>query len=307
MQINSNFSLFSLITLSLIVFFGYVGFAGAMLLGVAFALVFGNPFQLKTQWLSTHLMKWSIVTLGLSLNLSQVAEHAVNSFGLTVASIVFALVLGFALGKAFKVEPKLAFLITGGTAICGASAIAATAPAINAKAQDVIISISIVFILNAVGLIAYPELGHWLGISQVEFGLWAALGIHDTSSVVGAAAAFGDQSLEVATTTKLTRALWIIPLVVLASFVFKTERRRSQFPIFILFFIVASLIATLVPFVFEQAPYTSLVAKKGMALSLFLIGTGFTRHTFTAIRWSALALGSTLWVAVSIFAYFIIV
>lgn len=292
----------SLIAITLIIFSiaaGWINFSFSLLIGFAYSLVLGNPFQLKTQWVSGHLLKISIVLMGFGLNIVEIWETAKDGFWLTLLTIAFALILGFLIGKLFKVESKLSVLISGGTAICGGSAIAALAPAIQAKPTHILVSISVVFLLNAAGLLTYPYLGQWLELSQIEFGLWSALGIHDTSSVVGAAASYGEASLKVATTTKLARALWIIPLVFLASFAYRHESTATRFPLFILFFLAASLIVSFVPHVNQISDYTTLMAKRGMAISLFLIGAGFSRETLREVKFNALWQGIILWIAVS--------
>ncbi|WP_444994113.1 YeiH family protein [Aliikangiella sp. IMCC44359] len=285
---------------------GLVGIGVSLLIGIAYALIIGNQFQLKTHWASGIILKSSIVILGFGLNFTEVMETAKTSFNITAISIVFTLIFGFIIGKFLKVDKKLSFLISGGTAICGGSAIAAFAPAIQAKPNHVIISISIVFLLNAVGLLIYPEVGKQLSLSQIEFGLWSALGIHDTSSVVGAAAIYGEESMEVATTTKLARALWIVPLVFVASLAFNSNSTKFKIPAFIILFVLASLAASYISFFENMNEITNLIAKKGMAISLFLIGTGFNRETLSEIQWSALWQGLILWVLVSIFSLWLI-
>ncbi|MET1253833.1 YeiH family protein [Aliikangiella maris] len=307
MPVNSPRISISIFTLLIIlVFSGYISIALSLLLGVGFALTVGNPFPLKTHWASSIILKSSIVILGLGLNFSDVLQTAKESFNITILSIVFTLVFGYFIGKMFKVEQKLSFLISGGTAICGGSAIAALAPTIRANPNHVIISISIIFLLNALALIIYPVLGEQLGLGEKEFGLWSALGIHDTSSVVGAAASYGEQAMEVATTTKLARALWIVPLVFIAGLFFKQLGKAFTIPPFIILFILATIAAATWPILSELRPVSNLIAKKGMALSLFLIGTSFNQNTLSEIQWRALLQGILLWILVSIFSLWLI-
>lgn len=292
----------SLIAITLIIIsiaVGWINFSFSLLIGFAYALVIGNPFQLKTQWASGHLLKVSIVLMGFGLNIAEIWETAKDGFWLTLLTIAFALIMGYLIGKLLKVESKLSVLISGGTAICGGSAIAALAPAIQARPTHILVSISVVFLLNAAGLLTYPYLGQWLELNQFEFGLWSALGIHDTSSVVGAAASYGEESLKVATTTKLARALWIIPLVFLAGYAYRHESTTTKFPLFIFFFIAASLVVSFIPYVEQISDYTTLLAKRGMAISLFLIGAGFSKQTLEEVKFNALWQGIILWITVS--------
>ena len=297
---SPKISLIFLAVLLIVVASGTISIGLSLLLGIAYALVLGNPVQPKTQWASAIVLKTSIVLLGFGLNITEIASTALDGFWVTVITIALALTAGWILGRILKVESKLSFLISSGTAICGGSAIAAVAPAIRAAPSDIIISISIVFLLNSAALLIYPQLGHQLNLSQAEFGLWSALGIHDTSSVVGAAASYGDESLKVATTTKLARSLWIIPLVFVGGFLFKHPQSRFKFPLFILLFIGASVLTTLLKIPQATTSVLSNFAKAGMAVSLFLIGAGFSRETFSALRWNSLWQGVVLWIILSI-------
>lgn len=303
---STRTSLIALILLLILVSSGVLSIAVSLMLGFGYSLIIGNPFQLRTQWASALILKASIVIMGFGLNISEILYTAQESFNITLLSIIFALLVGILLGKVFNVDSRLSFLIVGGTTICGGSAIAALAPAINAKPGHILISISIVFLLNAIGLIIYPLLGEELSLSQTAFGLWAALGIHDTSSVVGAAAIYGEEALKVATTTKLARALWIIPLVFIAGFIFRKERQSAKPPYFIILFVIASLLSTFLSILTPLASWAPIIAKKGMAISLFLIGAGFSKETLSEIRYNALSQGVVLWVLVSIFSLWLI-
>ncbi|WP_196137926.1 YeiH family protein [Aliikangiella sp. G2MR2-5] len=301
-RFSEKISLFFLVLSLFAIASGLINFSFSLILGFFYAIVLGNPYQLKTQWASGHILKISIVLMGFGLNIQEIAETARSSFWITIITISFAMTAGLILGRLFNVDSRLSFLVSGGTAICGGSAIAALAPAIKARPTHLLISISIVFLLNAAGLLAYPYIGEWLELSQSEFGLWAALGIHDTSSVVGAAAEYGEESLKVATTTKLARALWIIPLVFIAGYAFRHEQSKSKLPVFILFFVGASLIASFVPSISTISSYAPVIAKRGMAISLFLIGSGFNQQTLKEIESSAFWQGLLLWILVSVSA-----
>ena len=305
-KLAAKTSPFVLILLLLIVISGLINIGMSLLLGVIYALLIGNPFREKTQPASALILKVSIVVMGFGLNINEIIQTTQDSLVITILTITFALVVGLLIGKLLKVESKLSLLIAGGTAICGGSAIAAIAPAIQAKQSQLLISITIVFLLNAVGLFLYPELGRYFSLTQQEFGLWSALGIHDTSSVVGAAATYGEEALKIATTTKLARALWIIPLVLIAGFAFNNQQTSTKFPLFILFFIGASLLTSFVTIFSSAAAYAPLIAKKGMAISLFLIGAGFTKETLREIKLTALWQGIILWGLVSVFSFWMI-
>jgi len=299
---SPRISLISLILLLILVSSGLIGIGASLLLGIAYALIIGNQYQVRTHWASGLILKTSIVMLGLSINLVEVYETAKSSFVITLITIAFALITGTLLGRLFKVEQSLAFLISSGTAICGGSAIAAVAPAIKAQPGHVIVSITVVFLLNAAGLLLFPQIGSWLGLGQTEFGLWAALAIHDTSSVVGAAGSFGDEALAVATTAKLARALWIVPLVLLASTLFHQDSRKFSVPLFIVFFLVASALTSFIDLPKPLVEWIPTLAKTGMVVSLFLIGAGFSQSTLSGVQWSALWQGIFLWILVSLFS-----
>jgi uncharacterized integral membrane protein (TIGR00698 family) len=303
---SPKISLACLILLLILVVTGLISIGASLLLGIGYALVIGNSFQVKTHWASAIILKASIVLLGFSINVAEVYKTASAGFIVTVISISFALMAGLLLGRLFKVEKTLAFLIASGTAICGGSAIAAVAPVIKAKSGHIIVAISIVFLLNAAGLLLFPYFGELLQLDQQQFGLWAALAIHDTSSVVGAATTFGEESLQIATTTKLARALWIIPLVLLASFAFHSEKRTATLPLFIVLFVLASVLTSLVQLPDTLISMVPAMAKTGMAISLFLIGAGFNRATLSEIQWSALWQGVILWILVSLFSLLLI-
>ena len=305
-NISPRISLISLILLLLLVGSGLVGIGASLLIGMAYALIIGNHYQLKTHWAANVILKTSIVLLGFAINFTEVFQTAKESFWLTVITILFAIILGVGLGRLFKVDKALSFLVACGTAICGGSAIAAIAPAIKARPTHVIVSISIVFLLNAAGLLLFPEIGQYLNLSQSDFGLWAALAIHDTSSVVGAATIYGEEALKVATTTKLARALWIVPLALAASTLFHNDRRTIKVPLFIILFVIASIISSFVAIPTQISGIVPAIAKTGMAISLFLIGSGFSRATLSEIQWSALWQGIILWILVSLFSLWLI-
>lgn len=283
----------------------------ALALGAAFALTLGNPFPKQTERLSKLLLQASVVGLGFGMSLGAVWRAGATGIGYTVAGIALTLVLGVALGRWLRVQQDAALLITAGTSICGGSAIAAVGPAIAAGAEAMSVALATVFVLNAVALYLFPLVGQLLQLSQAQFAVWAAVAIHDTSSVVGAAAAYGPQALEAATVLKLARALWIAP-VTLAAVAYVRRRAAAErqtatpqttpvrVPWFIALFVLAALLRTLLPV--EAAPALELLARlarAGLVLTLFLIGAGLTRATLRAVGLRPLLQGVLLWLLVA--------
>jgi len=217
----------------------------------------------------------------------------------TIATIFGTLVLGYFVGKMLLVKAKTSALISSGTAICGGSAIAAVGPAINAEPDEMSVSLGTVFILNSIALFVFPAIGAALHLTQTQFGVWAAIAIHDTSSVVGAAAAFGAEALQIATTVKLTRALWIVPLTLGTAFAFRKHGAKVTLPWFILFFLLASVVRTYVPA--PQLTWDVLVriARIGLTVTLFLIGSSLSRESLKTVGFRPLILGVVLWIAIS--------
>ncbi len=216
------------------------------------------------------------------------------------------MIAGLLLGRFFHIERNLSILLTSGTAICGGSAIAAVAPAVDASEKEISVSLGVVFLLNAVALVLFPFLGNLLGLTQHQFGLWSAIAIHDTSSVVGAASAYGNEALEVATTVKLARALWIIPVSLLSAFLFKSKGKKISIPWFILFFILAMLANSYLPGVSTLAPAITTVSKAALVVTLFLIGAGLSVEKIKSVGWKPLILGVILWITVSVFSLLVI-
>lgn len=288
-------------------FFPFVTAPVALLGGILFVFLFGNPMSRFSHQLTGWLLKCSVVGLGFGMNAHSALQAGKIGFGLTVVSITAVLVLGFWLGRILSLSRVTSHLVASGTAICGGSAIAAVAPVISASDDDMSVSLGIVFFLNSVALLLFPLLGHLLEMSQQQFGLWCAIAIHDTSSVVGAAKTYGDVALEVATTVKLARALWIIPVAVLSAFLFKSDKKRISIPWFIAFFIVAILFNTFFSDV-TQLFNTQVVAfsKSGLVASLFLVGVGLSVQKIKNIGWQSMLLGLLLWIFVSGFSLAVI-
>lgn len=271
----------------------------ALAAGFSFCFMFGNPFPALTSRIGKSLLKISVVGLGFGVNFFEVIEVGKSSLLLTLLSISVTLALGIVLGRLLKVEPNTCTLIAFGTAICGGSAIAAMAPVIKARDEEIAVSLATVFTLNAVALLLFPPLGQLFGLDQHQFGLWAALAIHDTSSVVGASATFGAVALAVGTTVKLTRALWIAPCTLVAGMFCKSEQRVSL-PLFIVGFIAAAFINSWLP-AFDLVwggLYT--LASQALVMTLFLIGAGLTRQVLLQVGARPLLLGVVLWITVSV-------
>lgn len=271
----------------------------ALLAGLIIGLVFGTPFPDFTKKASKYALQACVVGLGFGINLYQVAETGLMGVIYTAASLLATMVLGLLLGKLFLSPAKLTHLISTGTAICGGSAIAAVAPVIKANAQEISVSLGIVFILNALALFIFPVIGEYLQLTQQQFGIWSAIAIHDTSSVVGAAARFGDEALQIATTLKLTRALWIVPMVLVSGFFFRNESKKLSIPTFIILFLLASVLFTFLPPVATIAPTLVFLAKKGLLLSLFLIGAAINMVTIRSISMKPFLQGFILWILVA--------
>lgn len=274
----------------------------ALLLGLAFALIFGNVYPRVNKLMSKYLLQYSVVALGFGMNLHASLQSGKEGMLFTILSVVGTLVVGWLLGRyVFKMDRSTAYLISSGTAICGGSAIAAVGPTIGAKEGQMSVALGTVFILNAIALFLFPYLGRLLEMTQSQFGFWAAIAIHDTSSVVGAGEAFGEEALKIATTVKLTRALWIAPLALVTSFLFKSSEKRARIPLFILFFIGAMLVNTYLLKDFPAVGQTiNSIGRKGLTLSLFFIGAGLSRSVLKSVGAKSLLLGVSLWIIISI-------
>lgn len=287
-----------LILLSLLCVVGFLPASYALACGLIWGWFFAGSHQLPLGSWAGLLLKVAIVLLGFTLPFGQLMSTAGDSFWLTIIVITSAIILGLILAKLLKLDNQLSWLISSGTAICGGSAIAAVGSSIKANQQQMVISLAVVFLLNAVALFIYPVIGHWLELTQQQFGIWAALGIHDTSSVVGAAAVYGDEALEVATTAKLARALWIIPVAIIASFSVSSGKFKLNIPLFIIFFLLASSIGSFINFD-TLAIYIKPAAKNLFALSLLWMGTSLNKQAIKAIPYKAMILGLILWLLLS--------
>ena len=276
---------------------GFVSPAIALLGGLIYGLTLPHPFHMESRDVTRFLLQGSVVALGFGMNLHEVIYAGRSGFVYTAVSITAALLLGLGLGYAIRVAEKPSFLISAGTAICGGSAIAAVGPIAGASEEEMAVSLGTVFILNSVALFLFPPIGFALHISESQFGLWSALAIHDTSSVVGATAKYGPTALAIGTTIKLARALWIVPLSVATAIVFKSKA-RIQWPWFILFFCIAALLNTLLPQFHPVSGALNHMGKLGLTVTLFLIGASLNRETLRKVGIRPLLQGVTLWVIV---------
>lgn len=270
----------------------------ALVAGIMFSLLIGNPSPDQASRASRQLLKLSVIGLGFGINFSEVIAVGKDSLILTLASIAVIIGLGELLGRAMHVPSNTRMLVSFGTAICGGSAIAALAPVIKAKDREIAVSLATVFTLNAVALILFPPLGRLFDLSQQQFGLWAALAIHDTSSVVGASASYGAAALAIGTTVKLTRALWIAPCALVAGRLLKNEQ-KTGIPLFILGFLAAAFINSWLPSYGHVWQGLHEIARQALVMTLFLIGAGLTRDVLAQVGLRPLMLGVLLWFLVS--------
>ncbi|MGA9799363.1 MAG: putative sulfate exporter family transporter [Terriglobales bacterium] len=277
---------------------GFVSPPVALALGLIFGFTFPHPFDQSAKKLSRYLLQASVVGLGFGMNLHDVIRAGRSGFIYTVASISFTMVVGMALGAALTMERTPAFLISTGTAICGGSAIAAVGPITGASDEQMAVSLGTVFVLNSVALLTFPAIGGALHLSQTQFGLWAALAIHDTSSVVGAAAKYGAVALAVGTTVKLARALWIVPMS-LGTALIKRARAKIQWPWFIALFCLAAVCNTYLPAGAAAYNLLSKAAKIGLTATLYLIGSGISVATLKKVGHRPMLLGVILWILIS--------
>ena len=272
-----------------------------LFIGLLFALLCGQAYPTFNKNVSKKLLQYSVIGLGFGMNLQASLASGKEGMLFTIISVVGTLLIGMFIGcKVLKLNRNTSYLISSGTAICGGSAIAAVGPIIKAKDTDMSMALATVFILNAIGLFLFPILGHWLDLSQQDFGTWAAIAIHDTSSVVGAGAAYGEEALQVATTIKLTRALWIIPLALVTSVIFRSEGKKISIPWFILFFIVAMLINTYLLADFPQiGKFIAGIARKGLIITMFFIGASLSVDVIKSVGIRPLLQGILLWIIIS--------
>ena len=299
---NTKTAFFLLLILSAT---GFISPPIALCAGLIFGLATQHPYAVDSRAFSKFLLQASVVALGFGMNLHEVLKAGRSGFLYTALGIGFALLAGFLIGKLLSVRGTISYLISTGTAICGGSAIAAIGPILQASDEEMAVALGTVFILNSIALFIFPTIGASLQLSQSQFGLWSALAIHDTSSVVGAASRYGNQALVIATTVKLARALWIVPLA-LATAAVRHSRSKVQIPWFIFLFCLAAVVNTYGP----QEPRLSQMffqlGRVGLTVTLFLIGTGISRATLKEVGWRPLAQGVLLWILVGVTSLYFI-
>lgn len=284
----------------------FVSSAEALVLGVVLALSVGNPYIKQVKNITHTLLGISVMGLGASMNLGVIGRVSLHGIGYTIVGIAFTFLIGTYLGKLLKTEKDTSLLLTVGTAICGGSAIAAVAPVIRAKHHEVSVALGTVFLLNALALFLFPWVGHYFHLSETQFGLWSALAIHDTSSVVGANLKYGAHALEVGTTVKLARALWIIPIALLIDWLRSRNKQsqretiKPQRPWFILGFVIVTALVTWFPMLEPAGQVIEAMAKRVMVFTLFLIGSGLTRETIKNVGIRPFFQGICLWAIISV-------
>jgi uncharacterized integral membrane protein (TIGR00698 family) len=277
---------------------GWVSPPVALTAGIIFGLSVRHPYPQLSRNAAKTLLQVSVVALGFGMDLHEVLRAGRSGFIYTALGIAFSLIVGLMLGKFLRIGGNASYLITAGTAICGGSAIAAIGPILRADDEEMAVSLGTVFILNSIALLTFPPIGNVLHLTQSQFGLWAALAIHDTSSVVGAAAKYGAQALVVGTTVKLARALWIVPLALVTAAV-KHSKTRVPLPWFILFFCLAAVVNTYVPAFANFDRWAFTAGRLGLTATLFLIGTGISIATLKSVGWRPLLQGVLLWIMVA--------
>ena len=290
------------ISIITIVFTGFINSPTALLLGFIFAVIFNNPFKTYNHKAIHLLLKISVVGLGFGMFIKETLATTKQGLSLTIYSIILTLTLGIVLTRVLKLDLKLGHLITSGTAICGGSAIAAIAPVIKAKGKTISIALAIIFLLNSIALFVFPLLGHYFNLTQKQFGLWCAIAIHDTSSVVGAALGYGEEALKIATTVKLSRTLWIIPLSIFSIFLFKTKEQKIKIPYFILLFIIAIVINSyhILPITITSS--IVLISKRMLIVTLFLVGSTISVKDIKSTGVKPILLALSLWLFISVFS-----
>ncbi|THG45693.1 MULTISPECIES: YeiH family protein [Muribaculum] len=280
--------------------------AVALFVGLMFALCFECPFPKFNKKGSKFLLQASVVGLGFGMNVTESLKSGSEGMAFTVVSVVGVMVLGVLFGYWLHLSRKTSYLIASGTAICGGSAIAAVGPVLHANEKEMAVSLGVIFILNAIALFIFPPIGHYFDMSQQQFGTWAAIAIHDTSSVVGAGDVYGAEALKTATLIKLTRALWIIPLALVTMLIFRDKKAKISIPWFIFLFIVAMLINTYCPLPAQLTSALIWLAKKGLVLTLFFIGASLSVSTVKSVGATPLLLAIALWIVIGVSSFIVV-
>ena len=286
----------------------------ALFMGLALALVAGQAYPKFAKKTSKYLLQASVVGLGFGMNLHESLASGKEGMLFTIVSVAAVMIIGFFVGKWLRVDRKTAYLISSGTAICGGSAIAAVAPVVKADDNQMSVSLGVIFVLNAIALFIFPPIGHWLGMTQEQFGEWAAIAIHDTSSVVGAGEAFDrsyfpdaeGKALQIATLIKCTRALWIIPLALITTLIFKEKNSKIYIPWFIFLFVLAMVANTYIALPTQLTGSLVWLAKKGLTVTLFLIGSGLSVDVLRSVGIKPMVQGILLWIVIALLSLAVI-
>lgn len=286
----------------------------ALFMGLALALVAGQAYPKFAKKTSKYLLQASVVGLGFGMNLHESLASGKEGMLFTIVSVAAVMIIGFFVGKWLRVDRKTAYLISSGTAICGGSAIAAVAPVVKADDNQMSVSLGTIFVLNAIALFIFPPIGHWLGMTQEQFGEWAAIAIHDTSSVVGAGEAFDrsyfpdaeGKALQIATLIKCTRALWIIPLALITTLIFKEKNSKIYIPWFIFLFVLAMVANTYIALPSQLTGSLVWLAKKGLTVTLFLIGSGLSVDVLRSVGIKPMVQGILLWIVIALLSLAVI-
>lgn len=278
----------------------------ALLIGLLYAMVFNNPFPKFNKKASKYLLQASVVGLGFGMNIIESLKSGYDGMIFTIVSVFGVMILGVTIGYLLHINRKTSYLIASGTAICGGSAIAAVGPVIKANENEMAISLGVIFILNAIALFIFPPIGHYFNLTETQFGTWAAIAIHDTSSVVGAGEAFGATALQTATLIKLTRALWIIPLALITMMFFRDKSSKISIPWFIFLFIIAMIINTYCYLPQEISKSIIWLAKRGLVITLFMIGASLSISSIKNVGFKPLLLAIALWIIIGISSFYVV-
>lgn len=281
--------------------------AVALLIGLVYAIIFKCPCPKFNKKTSKYLLQASVVGLGFSMNVNESLRSGAEGMMFTIISVVGVMTMGVLIGYWLHLNRKTSYLIASGTAICGGSAIAAVGPVLKANDQEMAVSLGVIFILNAIALFIFPPIGHFFDMTQEQFGTWAAIAIHDTSSVVGAGEAYGPQALQLATLIKLTRALWIIPLALVTMLIFRDKSSKVSIPWFIFLFIIAMVLNTYCNLPSELTQALVWIAKKGLVLTLFLIGASLSITAIKSVGIKPLLLAILLWLIIGISSFIVVI
>ncbi len=278
----------------------------ALLIGIILAQTVQHPFPKNNKRFTHILLQFSVVGLGFGMNAWQALNAGKQGLVFTIFSIVSTITLGLFIGKRMKVENNTSYLISTGTAVCGGSAIAAVSSIIKSNEKQISTALGTVFILNSVALFLFPWIGHLFHLTQHQFGVWTAIAIHDTSSVVGAASKYGSVALQTATTIKLERALWIIPISIISVFIFKSESKKIKIPYFIFLFVLAMLINTFIPAIHTETSFIVMLSKIGLKITLFLIGSSLSKDLIASVGVKPFVQGVLLWAFISVLSLTVI-